>query len=333
MTQLLSTALSLLQEPSTKPTVPESPHFWMPVNASTLAGETDWLFDFLYWISVVCSVALLGLMIYFCVKYQAKSRKDKPEESSDHNTAMEVTWSVIPMIVVVAIFVWGFQGFVHLRTAPKDAYEIRATGQKWKWLFEYENGYTDDTLHAPVGRNVRVIISSADVLHSLYLPAFRQKMDAVPGRYTELWFQATEAGEFPIFCTEYCGTGHSNMLSKVVVHKPGGFDKWLEEAQEKMLDLPPAELGELMYQQQGCSTCHSLDGTVKTGPSFKGIFGKNEQMSDGSSVVVDENYIRQSVLEPQAKIVQGFTPAMPTFKGKLNDRMIDGIIAFIKKQK
>jgi cytochrome c oxidase subunit II len=333
MSNFISNALFLLQEETPKPKFPDSPHFWMPLDASTSTGTVDGLFNFLMWISVVCSIALMGAMIYFVTKYKAGSRRDKPEPSTDHNTFLELLWSIVPMPFVIAMFVWGFQGFMELRTSPRDAYEVHAQGQKWKWLFTYENGHVDDVLHVPVGRKVRVVVSSVDVLHSLYLPMFRQKIDAVPGRYTELWFEANKAGDFPVFCAEYCGTSHSDMITSVVVHEEGGFEKWLADV-ERLIDLmPPLELGEKMYNQQGCATCHSLDGTVKTGPSFKGIFGKSETMQDGTTVVVDENYIRESILEPQAKIVSGFPPAMPTYKGKLSDKKIQGLIEFIKAQK
>jgi cytochrome c oxidase subunit 2 len=179
---------------------------------------------------------------------------------------------------------------------------------------------------------VRVVINAVDVLHSFYLPAFRTKIDAVPGRYTELWFEPTAAGEYPIFCAEYCGTGHSAMITKVVVHEKADFDKWLEEEAKIIETLPPVELGEMMFNKNGCAGCHSLDGSIKTGPSFMHVFGKMETFSDGSTGKVDENYIKQSLMDPQSQIVKGFPPAMPTFKGKLSDKKIEGIIAFIKSK-
>jgi len=312
---------------------PDSPYFWMPVRASTSSDGVDELFDYIMWVNVIGALALMAGMIYFVLKYRAKSRKQAPEASTDHHTGLELVWSIAPLPIVLAMFAWGFQGFVELRTTPKDAYEIHVTGQKWKWLFEYPNGYTDDTLHVPVGQKVRVIINSVDVLHSLFLPVFRQKIDAVPGRYTELWFEPTAAGEYPLFCAEYCGTNHSGMITKVIAHDGPDFEKWLEEAGRIIEQLPPAELGEKMYNQNGCGACHSLDGSVKTGPSFKGLFGKSETLADGSSVNVDENYVRQSILEPQSQLVRGFPPAMPTFKGKLSDKKIAGLVEFIKAQK
>jgi len=321
------------EEPSNLPKLPDSPYFWMPVRGSTTADYVDGLFSYIMWVSIISLVMLMALMVYFVAKYRAKSRHDKPTSNVDHHSGLELIWSTVPLPIVLAMFAWGFQGFIALRTTPKDAYEIHVTGQKWKWLFEYPNGLTDDVLHVPVNQKVRVIINSVDVLHSLFLPAFRTKIDAVPGRYTELWFEPTAAGEYPIFCAEYCGTSHSNMITKVVAHEPADFQKWLKDAEAIIDTLPPAELGEKMYNQNGCAGCHSLDGSPKTGPSFKGVFGKTEALSDGTSVTVDENYIRNSILEPQAQLVQGFPPAMPTFKGKLSDKKIDGLVAFIKAQK
>jgi cytochrome c oxidase subunit II len=331
MTHLLSMALA--DPPTNVPKLNDSPYFWLPVDASTTAADPDNLFGYIMWVSVISCLLLMGLMILFVWKYKAKDRHSKPTGGVDHHTGLELLWSIGPLPIVILMFVWGFQGFVALRTTPKDAYEVRVTAQKWKWIFQYPSGYSDDVLHVPMGQKTRVIINAVDVLHSLFLPAFRQKIDAVPGRYTELWFEPTAAGEYPIFCAEYCGTGHSAMLTKVVVHEAKDFDAWMKKAEEIIDGLPPLELGEKMYNQQGCAGCHSLDGSPKTGPTWKGVFGKSEALEDGSSVTVDENYLRQSILEPQAKLVKGFPPAMPTFKGKLSDKKIDALIEYIKAQK
>jgi cytochrome c oxidase subunit 2 len=178
---------------------------------------------------------------------------------------------------------------------------------------------------------VRIVINSTDVLHSLFIPNFRVKMDAVPGRFTDLWFKATETGEFPIFCTEYCGTSHSDMLTRVVVHPAGGYEKWVEKASLPDPSIPPAKRGEILSQKQGCTTCHSMDGTPKLAPTWKGLFGKSEATSVGS-VTVDENYLRESIVDPQAKIVNGFGPVMPPYS-KLKDHQLADIIAYIKTLK
>ncbi len=318
------------------PKLPKSPYFWMPPEISTGAASTDWVFHFLLIMSAFFLAGVVGVMTYFVIKYRAKNGRkanEVPPKTSDHNTTLEITWSFIPLVIVIALFVWGFKGFVDLHSPPKDTYDIHAQGQKWKWLFTYPNGMTDDELHVPVNKPVRIIINSVDVIHSLYIPVFRVKQDAVPGRYTELWFQAKKPGTYPIFCAEYCGRGHSTMLSQVVVHKPGGFQKWLTTAAAKMQALPPAELGKELYTKQGCSACHSTNGTRGVGPSWKGIYGHQVKLSDGSSVKVDDNYIRESIIDPQAKIVAGFGPVMPTFKGKLKDNEITALIEYIKTLK
>jgi cytochrome c oxidase subunit 2 len=318
------------------PKLPESPYFWMPPSASVTTANTDMLYNAMLWMSVFFSVAIFWAMLRFCLKYRAKSRaaNEIAEKTSEHNTMLELTWSVIPLFIVVPLFVGGFKGFVDLRTPPKSAMEIRATGQKWKWLFAYPGlGTPDDALHVPVNTPVRMVINSVDVIHSLYIPSFRTKMDAVPGRYTDLWFKATQVGEFPIFCAEYCGTSHSDMLSRVIVHPPGGYERWLASTIAQADSLTGVDRGKMLYEKQGCSTCHTTDGTPKVGPSWKGIFGKMESMTGGPAMKVDENYLRESMMDPQAHIVMGFAPAMPTYQGKLSDKDIDGLIEFIKSLK
>ncbi len=330
----MTTPLLMLQPAQTLPTFPESPDVWMPLDASVTAYDIDWLYMFMVWGSLIFTAAIFAAMVYFVKTYKARSRaaNEIAEPSAEHNTTLEITWSIIPLLLCVALCVWGFQGFVSLRTPPKGSLEIHATGQKWKWLFDYPHG-TDDVLHVPVDRPVRIVIHSVDVLHSLFIPNFRVKMDAIPGRYTDLWFQATKVGEYPIFCAEYCGTSHSDMLAKVVVHPPGGYENWLIEQKKKMEDIPLPELGKLLYQKQGCATCHTLDGSKLIGPTWKGMFGRPSRFTDGTSVTADENYIRQSILDPQAKIVESFPPSMPTYQGKLSDRQLSGIVEYIKSLK
>jgi cytochrome c oxidase subunit 2 len=334
--RLLSGLFSLQSEPASglpsPPKVPASDSFWMPNSASNFSSSIDGLFDFLVWISVISTVGIVGAMIYFCVRYAATSREanEAAESQHDHSNTLEITWSVIPLFIVIGIFVVGFKQYVDLRTPPRAAYEVHATGQRWKWGFEYPEGLSHPELHVALNRNVRIMIQSVDVLHSLSIPEFRVKMDAVPGRYTELWFKATQLGTFPVYCTEYCGTSHSDMLSQVVVHDEEGFDQWVAEEIRKIESMPLVELGELTYNQSGCATCHSTDGSAKVGPSFKGLFGRSEPIVGSGAITVDENYLRESILEPQAKVVQGFPPSMPTFKGQLSDRRISGLVEYIK---
>jgi cytochrome c oxidase subunit 2 len=330
--------LALLAEPKLPQSAP-SDSFWLPIDASVTTRNIDWVWDFMVWMSVLTALAIFVAMFHFVTKYRAKSRaaNEAPEKSAEHNTTLEIAWSVLPLFVCIALFVWGFKGFVDLRTPPRDAMELHATGQKWKWTFDYtcsEGNMTEDTLHVPVDRPVRMLINSVDVLHALYIPSFRVKMDAVPGRYTDLWFQATKPGDYPVFCAEYCGTSHSDMLTHVVVHQAGDYEKWLGDTCKKNFSGPPsAERGKELYSKQGCETCHTVDGTAKIGPSWKGLFGKSESFADGSSLKVDENYLRESMMDPASKVVKGFAPSMPTYQGKLSDRDITSLIEYIKTLK
>ncbi len=306
--------------------------FWFPAPSSTIAAEVDWMFYFILWINIVFFVLILAVMVYFMVVYRRKDM-NLPPTSTSHNNTLEVTWSVLPSLLVLLIFYWGFTGFLDLRDAPANSYEIKVTAKKWNWTFTYPNGYADSDLHVPMDRPVKLIMGSDDVLHSLYIPAFRVKQDVVPGRYTSLWFNANRQGEFQLFCTEYCGTKHSEMLAKVTTHPSGEFERWLDQAVMKLDELPPVELGGLMYKRRGCSGCHSIDGVAGTGPSFKGTFGTEQAFADGSKHVIDENYIRESIIEPTAKVRAGFRPVMPTYKGQLRDKQIDGLIEYIKSLK
>ncbi len=329
---MISTLCSLFSwlDP-TKPVFPESDSFWMPAERSTVAGDTDWLYFFLYWVSAAATVLVVIAMVYMVVRFRVKKRTSKQRvvNTSDHNTALEITWSVIPLFFLIAFFFYGFQDYMKLRTPPKGAMEVNVQGQKWVWSFTHKNGCSDNVLHVPVKKPVRLVITSVDVLHSVWIPNFRTKMDAVPGRYTDLWFEATQTGEYPLECTEYCGQGHSDMLSKVIVEDQASFDKYLEDCTK--IEVGP-EAGKKLYEKKGCTACHSTDGTKKVGPSFKGIWGEEVQLTSGTAKV-DENYIRESLLEPQAKIVAGYGPVMPTFAGQLKDEEITSIIEYIKTLK
>jgi cytochrome c oxidase subunit 2 len=212
--------------------------------------------------------------------------------------------------------------------------EINVTGEKWIWTFEYPNGMREiGELFVPQSKPVKLIMQSKDVLHSFFIPGFRTKMDVLPNRYTEQWFQADVPGTYQVQCTEYCGKGHSEMNAKVHVLTPAQYEDYLENGSPQQRAMPLAELGKLLYSTVGCATCHSLDGTRGQGPSWKGIFGQEHQMTDGRKMKVDENYIRNSILQPQAMIVQGFEGIMPTYQGLLRDRQISALIEFIKAQK
>lgn len=304
--------------------------YMLPPAKSTLAEQTDALFHFINITSVILLFGITVAIILFAWKYRRKSDDDVTPVIS-HNSKLEITWSVIPLILVIIVFGWGFSGYMNLTTPPDDAYEIRVVGKSWLWEFHYETGHVSvNELHFPAERPVKLVMSSDDVLHSFYIPDFRVKMDVLPNRYTSLWFEATETGESVIFCTEYCGTAHSNMLATAHAHTQEDFETWLATAGSADDDMDPVELGEELITRNACNTCHSVDGTRLQGPSFQGLWMSEREMQDGEIVTADENYIRESILEPNARITAGFQPVMPTYAGTLNDRQIDAIIEYIK---
>lgn len=307
--------------------------FFLPPAKTAVAEQYDTLFWFVHLSSLVLTIGIIVAIIYFIIKYRRKSANDVTPVIT-HNNKLEVTWSVIPLIITLVLFGWGFQTYLDMTTAPEDAYEVNVTAQKWLWRFQYQSGATTTgELHVPAGRPVKLIMQSQDVIHSFYVPDFRIKQDVVPGRYTEAWFRAREPGESIVFCTEYCGTGHSNMMAKVIVHEPEEFQQWLADnsgSATQPEDLSPAEWGEQLVQDQACTSCHTTDGSKLVGPTWQGLFGKEEQLSDGSTIKVDENYIRESILTPSAKIVEGFQNVMPSSQGQLNDEQINAIIEYIK---
>lgn len=303
---------------------------WLPDGASTLAPEIDGLFYFVLWASVVLFVGVVAAMTYFAYRYRRRSAADRPQPVLE-NKFVEISWVVIPTILVLVVFVWGFQSFIKLNVAPPNAYEIQVRGKQWLWDFEYPTGVTTTgELHVPANRPVKLRMSSEDVLHSFFVPAFRVKQDVLPNRYTSVWFEATRVDTFQVYCTEYCGTQHAMMLAKVIVHPQDTYGAWLERAgSDDELSLP--ELGEQLYTQQACNTCHSVDGSPSVGPTFQGLFGSEEALQDGSTVTVDENYLRESILEPGAEVVQGYQNVMPPYSG-LTERQVSALIAFIEEQ-
>lgn len=302
----------------------------LPPAKSTLAGETDALFHFINVTSLIILTGITIAIIVFAWKYRRRSEDDVTPVIT-HNSTLEITWSVIPLILVMIVFGWGFSGYMNLNTAPDDAYEIRVVGKSWLWEFHYETGAVSvNELHVPVDRPVKLVMTSDDVLHSLYIPDYRVKRDVLPNRYTSLWFEATEVSESIIFCSEYCGTQHSNMGAKVIVHTQDEFEEWLESGDEVDEDMPPAERGEALVVRNGCNACHSDDGSRLVGPSFQGLWMDERTMEDGEVITADENYIRESIIDPNAKITEGYDPVMPSYQGVISDRGIDDIIEYIK---
>lgn len=304
--------------------------FWMPPQASSVAGDVDGLFMFIFWITAIFSLLIAGLVVVFVWKYRYRPGREEAERAPAHSTSLELTWTIVPTVLVLMVFYFGFRGFLHMSVMPPNAYEIQVNGRTWNWSFTYPNGYSGDELHVPVNVPVQVVLTSADVIHSLYIPQFRVKKDAVPGRYNRLWFQATQTGTFDIYCAEYCGQQHSQMRAKVVVQELDDFKKWLADASNWEKRMSPAEAGKMFIDSNACLQCHTIDDKVKTAPSFKDLFGRSEPMADGSSVTVDENYIRESLYDPAAKVVRGYTVQMQTYKGRLQERDVNAIIQYLK---
>jgi cytochrome c oxidase subunit 2 len=316
---------------------PSTPSFYLPAQASTLAPGYDLLFNSLTALVGFCFVLIMAAMVYFVWKYRWRGGEHVVVEIS-HNTALEVAWSVIPLFVVIGLFAWGFKNYLDMAIAPKDAIEIRVTGQKWSWSFEYENGSTSSNeIAVPINKPVKLIMTSNDVLHAFFIPSFRVKMDLVPKKFNTLWFQATQYGPQQVFCAEYCGTDHSMMMAKVLVMDGSDYNRWLEA--HKVVSKIPSERGAQLFAMKGCNACHavkpeSVAGQPNIGPRLWNAFGRQEIMSDGLKLTIDENYIRESIEYPNKKTVAGFAAGqMPTFKGLLSDAQIGDLIAYIKSLK
>jgi len=300
---------------------------FMPPAGTAIARHVDSLYAFLLWASLISCVLVIGGFIWFSIKYKRKSESDKTAYIAG-NHVLEFLWSFIPFIIFMIVFGWGFYIYTEMRTMPKDALEVLVTGQKWNWTFTYKNGKVSAAeLYVPVNEPVKLIMASKDVLHSFFIPSFRIKQDVVPGRYTTLWFNAERPGNYQVFCAEYCGENHSGMMAKVHAVSREDFDQWLKTDPYKGLALK--DIGEKVYQTR-CAICHQLTDQKAVGPSWKGLFGKSRTFSGGQTATADENYIRESILNPNAKVVEGFAPAMPTFAGQLSEQEILGVIELIK---
>lgn len=305
------------------------PTLFLPAARSTVAGAHDGLYYFVFWMSVFFTALIAGLLVYFCIKYHRKSHHEVPVGPT-HSTAIELGWTLPPLILVLVIFTWGFRGFMHMNQAPNGAYQVLVHATKWNWAFTYAGGENDAELHVPVNTPISLVLTSGDVIHSFYVPVFRVKKDVVPGRYNKTWFQATEVGTYNLFCAEYCGTSHSQMKTKVVVETKEDWLKHVEERGRWWDGEKPVDVGMKVHKEKGCATCHSLDGTRGTGPSWKDVFGSQRKFTDGTSVVADENYIRESILNPGKHVVAGYDNVMPTFQGSIKDPEITGVIELLK---
>jgi len=295
-----------------------------------MQAKVDNVFLFIVVISVFMLVLISATMVLFLIRYRRK--KSPSARDIEGNILLEITWTVIPTILVIAMFYYGWIGFRIMRTPPKEAMNIKVSARMWQWSFTYENGKKNNELNVPLNKPVKLVITSEDVLHSLFIPAYRVKEDAVPGMETYLWFLPDRIGSFDLFCTEYCGVGHHSMISKVNVMSPEDFSGWYEKKEEAAKGMDALEI----MQRSGCLGCHTVDGTKRVGPSFKGICGhETEVVTNGRErkIVVDEDYLRRSMLDPKADVVEGFPDIMPSQKGVLTDKEIEAIIDYLRKLK
>jgi cytochrome c oxidase subunit 2 len=285
---------------------------------------------FLY-ILIIC-VFLLGLITFLMVYFVIRYRREKHPEPADieGSTWLEITWTVIPTLIVLTMFYYGLTGFEFLKKVPEGAMVVKVIARQWSWLFQYENGIQDPELRVPVGKPVKLLLTSQDVIHGFYAPAFRIKQDVVPGMTNTLWFQPTEVGRFDVMCSQYCGLEHSHMLSKIVVLPQEEFTEWYQGKKEQVAAKAPPP-GFQLYQVKGCVACHSTDGSHRVGPTFKGLFGKKEEVISGGkkeTILVDEAFIRKFILEPNAVHIEGYPPIMP--KISLSNEELTALVDYIK---
>ncbi|MBM3770345.1 MAG: cytochrome c oxidase subunit II [Acidimicrobiia bacterium] len=297
-----------------------------PEAASTIAPRVDAFYFFLVSLTAFMSILIAVAFFYFFVKYRRRS----PDEVGVHiegGMALEIAWSVIPLIIVMVIFGWSTSLFLTYTRPPAETLNIYVVGKQWMWKFQHLNGHREiNELHVPVGRAVKLIMTSEDVIHDVFVPAFRVKADVLPGRYTQLWFNATKAGRYHLFCAEYCGTKHSGMIGEVIVQEPAEFEAWLLTGRA---EGSLASAGGKLFQDLACHTCHRPDQTGR-GPVLPGLFGRTITLQNGARQVVDEAYLRESILRPAEKVTQGFQPVMPAYQGLITEEGVLQLIEYVK---
>ena len=306
------------------PVLSDMPLF--PEQASATAQHVDALYLFLVGVSLFFTVLIAALVVLFAIRYRRRQGGAQPEPIHG-STTLELVWTVIPLIIAFFIFGWGAKVFFEISRPPDDTMNIMVVGKRWMWKLEHMTGRREiNELHVPVGRAVRLTLTSEDVIHSFYVPAFRVKADAVPGRYTTIWFRPTKPGRYHLFCAEYCGTEHSGMIGWIVVMEPAEFQSWLAGG---AADVTPAAAGGRIFKDLGCATCHNPNSQGR-GPTLERVFGSRVHLQGGDSAIATEAYLRESILDPAAKVVEGYQPVMPTFRGLISEEGILDLIEYIK---
>jgi cytochrome c oxidase subunit II len=297
-----------------------------PPQASTIAGKVDQLQYALTGITIFFTVAIFLTILYFMVKYRRRSPNERPA-AIEGSIPLELLWTVIPSLICVVLFLWGASLYFANAKTPDGAMEIFVTGKQWMWKVQHPEGVREiDELHVPLGRPVKLTMTSEDVIHDFYIPAFRIKKDVLPGRYTSLWFTATQTGKYHLFCAQYCGAFHAGMGGWVIVMEQADYEKWLNgEVTGQSMEAS----GENLFESRGCATCHVADGSG-SGPSLVGLYGQTVTLATGATATVDEPYLREAVLHPDAKAITGFTGTMPSYQGQFNEEQILDLIAYIR---
>jgi len=303
---------------------------WVPLfpeQASTFAWQVDLLYFYLIAVSVAFTIPIVVAVFYFGIKYRETEKYATPDEMHG-SMVLETVWSIIPFIISMTIFLGGAAVYFNQFTPPDDAMEIYIVGKQWMWKAQHQTGHREiNELHVPVGRKIKLTMTTEDVLHDFFIPAFRTKMDVVPGRYTYMWFEATKPGKYHLFCAEYCGLNHSGMGGYVYVMEQRDFDNWLSGS---VAGQTPVEQGrDLFMNKLGCASCHA-GGANQRGAVLEGVFGHEVKLTTGETVIADEQYIRNSILNPGAQIVAGYQPIMPTFKGQVTEEQLNALVAYIK---
>jgi cytochrome c oxidase subunit II len=297
-----------------------------PQRASALAWQVDGVYFLLIAVSAFFTLLIFAAIFFFAIKYRRSAHPHAVQ--IEGSLSLELTWTLIPLGICMVFFAWGSLIYFQEARPPKDAIQVYVVAKQWMWKFEYEDGQRDiNQLHVPVGRDVKMVMSSQDVIHSFFVPAFRIKMDVLPGRFTTTWFHPTKVGTYHLFCSQYCGTNHSAMIGEVIVMDPAAYQAWMSGGAASSGTL--AASGQQIFQQLGCATCHRSD-TQGRGPNLVGLFGKPVLLEDGRTVMADENYIRESILNPGVKIVSGFKPIMPTFQGQVSEESLMALVAYVK---
>jgi cytochrome c oxidase subunit II len=300
-----------------------------PDQASTIAPEVDALFLFILGVALVFTALIFALVIVFAVKYRRRPHRQEGDQVQP-TPWLEITWIAVPLLLCLAMFFWGARLYFTQQRPPSDALDVYVVGRQWMWKLQHAEGPSEiNELHVPVGRAVRLNLTSQDVIHSFFVPAFRMKMDVLPGRTTTAWFQPTRTGRYHLFCAEYCGTKHSGMVGRVIVMELADYERWLSGATS---GAGLAAGGERLLLALGCATCHASDSQAR-GPSLDNLFGKPVTLRDGRTVEADEAYVRESILDPAAKLVAGFEPLMPSYRAQLNEEDVIKLIAYLKTLK